>query len=78
VFGHTHKIVDGGLRGRLFNPGTWIPHLDLRNDAVRQRIKAEGLTLAMLDDRSLYVTDRRAVHLVPRGDQPTELALVEV
>jgi UDP-2,3-diacylglucosamine pyrophosphatase LpxH len=78
VFGHTHAIVDGGLRGRLFNPGTWIPHLDLENPAVRERISTEGLTLDMLNDRNLYVTDRRAVHLVPRGDDPTEVKLVEI
>jgi UDP-2,3-diacylglucosamine pyrophosphatase LpxH len=78
VFGHTHAIVDGGLRGRLFNPGTWIPHLDLKNPTVRERIRAQGLTLDMLNDRSLYVTDRRAVHLVPRGDDPTEAKLVEI
>jgi UDP-2,3-diacylglucosamine pyrophosphatase LpxH len=78
VFGHTHTIVDGGMNGRLYNPGTWIPHLDLQNPAVRERIRADGLTLDMLNDRSLYVTDRRAVHLVPAGDEPTRIKLMEI
>lgn len=78
VLGHTHAIVDGGLRGCLYNPGTWIPHLDLHNPAVRARIRDEGLTLDMLNDQSLYVTDRRAVHLVPAGDERTRIQLVEI
>ena len=55
-----------------------MPHLDLQNPSVRERIKQDGLTLDMLNDRNLYVTDRRAVHLVPGGDRPTRLKLVEI
>ncbi len=78
VFGHTHVIVDGSLDGRLYNPGTWIPHLDLKNPAVREKIEAQGLTLDMLNDKSLYITERRAVHLVPDGESRTKVKLVEI
>jgi hypothetical protein len=78
VFGHTHVIVDGGLDGCLYNPGTWIPHLDLQNPAVREKIKKYGLSLDMLNDKSLYVTKRRAVHLVPDGNYRTKMKLLEI
>jgi UDP-2,3-diacylglucosamine pyrophosphatase LpxH len=78
VFGHTHVIVDGGLDGCLYNPGTWIPHLDLRNPAVCEKIKKYGLSLDMLKDKSLYVTERRAVHLVPEGNYRTKTKLLEI
>src|SRR5262249_18123825 len=78
VFGHTHVIVDGGLDGCLYNPGTWIPHLALQTPAVREKIKAHGLTLDMLNDKSLYVTERRAVHLVPDGNNRTKVKLLSI
>jgi UDP-2,3-diacylglucosamine pyrophosphatase LpxH len=65
VFGHTHRVVDGGLNGALFNPGTWIPHLDLEDEALRNKIRASGLTKEMLGDPRLYVADRRAVLIEP-------------
>jgi hypothetical protein len=63
VFGHTHAIVDGELDRRLFNPGTWLPHLDLASPRVRELIARSGVTLEMLSDRSLYAVDRRAVRI---------------
>ena len=63
VFGHTHRIVDGSLDGSLYNPGSWIPHLDLKAEYVRAKIKDQGLSLKLLNDRRLYVVERRAVHI---------------
>lgn len=68
VFGHTHRLVDGNalqgtLKGRLFNPGTWLPHLDLTSAHVKQKIKQHGLTKEMLKDESLYRTERWAVRI---------------
>src|SRR5581483_7406613 len=39
VFNHTHVIVDGALEGHLYNPGTWLPRLDLSSPPVREKIK---------------------------------------
>jgi UDP-2,3-diacylglucosamine pyrophosphatase LpxH len=78
VYGHTHVIVDGGVQGCLYNPGTWIPHLDLQNPAVREKIKQHGLSLDMLNDKRLYVTERRSVHLVPDGNHRTKTKLLEI
>lgn len=80
VFGHTHRIVDGALDGRHFNPGTWNAHLDLREPEVAARIRAEGgLTKAMLSDPSLYRTDRKAVLIEsqPSG-APARVSLIPV
>lgn len=63
VFGHTHDIVDGELGGRLFNYGTWLPSLNLKDAHVRAKIEAHGLTLDVLKDRSLYAVERRAVRI---------------
>ncbi len=63
VFGHTHDIVDGELGGRLFNYGTWLPSLNLKDPHVRAKIQREGLTLEMLGDKRLYAVDRRAVRI---------------
>jgi UDP-2,3-diacylglucosamine pyrophosphatase LpxH len=70
VFGHTHEIVNGTLDGRLFNPGTWIPRMDLRSPAIRDRVRQQGVTLNMLSDKSLFIIDRLAVHIAAgKGDQ---------
>jgi UDP-2,3-diacylglucosamine pyrophosphatase LpxH len=73
VFGHTHDLIDGnqldgGWRGRLFNSGTWLPHLDLRSEDVRAKIEKHGLTLEMLSDPTLYRVDRTIVKIV--ADDP--------
>jgi UDP-2,3-diacylglucosamine pyrophosphatase LpxH len=65
IFGHTHEVIDGGLGGCLFNTGTWLPNLDFKRPDVREKIKAHGLTLAMLDDRSLYDQKRTVARVVP-------------
>jgi UDP-2,3-diacylglucosamine pyrophosphatase LpxH len=63
VFGHTHVSVDGELDGRLYNYGTWIPSLDLRAAHVKARLAAEGLSLEVLRDRSLYTVARHLVRI---------------
>lgn len=74
VFGHTHRVTDGNklegdLQGRHFNPGTWLPRLDLDSPAVREKIKEHGgLTLELLDDHDLYRSDRFAVSI--EADSP--------
>ncbi len=69
VFGHTHQIVDGNLAGAklpaLFNPGSWIPHLDLNDAVVRQKVRANGMTLELVDDPSLYKTEPCCVRIRP-------------
>ena len=69
VFGHTHQIVDGNGSDTtipsLFNPGSWIPHLDLRDPAIAEKIKVHGVTLELLDDISLYQMDPYAVRIRP-------------
>lgn len=77
VFGHTHRIVDGDDLGNgalLFNPGTWIPFLDLRRDDVKARIAREGVTEALLGDASMYDTELRAVR-VPESGRPELIEL---
>jgi hypothetical protein len=44
VFGHTHEVVNGALDGSLFNPGTWLSHLNLREAYVKEKIRRQGLT----------------------------------
>ena len=80
VFGHTHEIVDGGLlegdlKGQLFNPGTWLPSLDLSLAYVREKIREDGLSLDMLKDPTLYTKARRAVRI---DANPGERASVSV
>lgn len=76
VFGHTHEVVDGALGERLFNPGTWLPCLDLKDPMVMQKIKAAGgLTKEMLSDDKLYTVERRVAHIVVN---PTYAARVEL
>jgi UDP-2,3-diacylglucosamine pyrophosphatase LpxH len=64
VFGHTHDIVDGELDGRWFNPGSWIPHLDA--DAPDVANNGRPL-LELAGDPDVFVSDRRAVHLISAG-----------
>jgi UDP-2,3-diacylglucosamine pyrophosphatase LpxH len=78
VFGHTHEIVDGELKGHLFNPGTWIPRLNLRSPEIREKLRGKGLTLDMLNDRSLYVADRLAVQITPEEEHQSHVKMVEV
>lgn len=63
VFGHTHIAVDGELGGKLYNYGTWLPALDLRAEHVRARIAAEGISLDILRDPTLYKVERRLVRI---------------
>ncbi|MGZ4679558.1 MAG: hypothetical protein ACXV8L_07040 [Ilumatobacteraceae bacterium] len=65
VLGHTHHIVDGDLGGKLFNPGTWIPRLNLENPDVARAIDAKGFTTEVLSDPSLYNLMLRAVRIRP-------------
>jgi UDP-2,3-diacylglucosamine pyrophosphatase LpxH len=65
VFGHTHDVVDGSLAGSLYNPGSWIPHLDLHAEYVKAKIRKDGITLELLNDERLYVVERRAIRIRP-------------
>jgi UDP-2,3-diacylglucosamine pyrophosphatase LpxH len=76
VFGHTHAIVDGALKGRLFNPGTWIKNIDLDDAHVKAKIKAEGITMEMLKDDRLYTANRRAVRIDPDPQYESKVRLV--
>lgn len=81
VFGHSHELVDGAtldgeLKHRLFNTGSWLPHLDLKSAFIRQKIKQEGLTEDMLKDKSLYVVERWAARISDDGRQPAQVQLV--
>jgi UDP-2,3-diacylglucosamine pyrophosphatase LpxH len=76
VFGHTHEIVDGTLGGCLYNYGTWLPSLDLKSPLVKAKIKASGITKAMLADPSLYRVDRWVVRIDPMPPHRTQAKLV--
>ncbi len=78
VFGHTHDIVDGELDGALYNPGSWVPHLNLRSPAVREKVKRHGVTKEMLQDRSLWAVERRAVHIRPGSAHRAQVGLVKI
>jgi hypothetical protein len=78
VFGHTHVAVDGDLDGRLFNTGTWLPHLDLADEGVRGKIKRHGLTLEMLNERSLYTAERLAVRIIEEPQLASRVELIRV
>ena len=79
VFGHTHEIVDGELEGTLYNPGTWIPVLDVSSDAVKAKVKAAGgLSLELLNEHAYWVTDRRAIEIRPDGPHAAQLQLVRI
>lgn len=75
VFGHTHEEINGELGGCLFNPGTWLPHLDFNRADVKAKIKAHGLTRDMLRDAALYDRSRKVAHIVP---DPAGRSRVEV
>jgi hypothetical protein len=82
VFGHTHKVVNGHaiedpVARHLYNPGSWLPCLDLESDPVSHRLATEGLTLQLLNDESLYTKKPCAVRLTyDSGAPPTTLELV--
>lgn len=76
IFGHTHEEINGDLKGCLFNPGTWLPHLDFNRPDVKAKIKAHGLTLDMLDDASLYDRRRTVAHIVPDPGARSRVELV--
>jgi hypothetical protein len=79
IFGHTHVVVNGALEGaELFNPGTWIPRLDLSSAAIREKINRHGITQDMLADRALYVADRLAVHILCESTHRPHLRMLEV
>lgn len=68
VFGHTHDIVDGDqldgdLRQRLYNYGTWLPSLNLSDAHLAAKIDQDGLTKDMLKDKRLYTAHRRLVRI---------------
>jgi UDP-2,3-diacylglucosamine pyrophosphatase LpxH len=68
VFGHTHDVVDGNaldgdLKGRLFNYGTWLPSLNLKDAHIKAKIDRDGITLDLLKDSSLYTVERIAVRI---------------
>jgi hypothetical protein len=79
VFGHTHDVVDGELHGTLFNPGTWIPSLDVRSESVQAKVRAAGgLSLELLNDHSSWVTDRRAVEIRPDPPHAAQVRLLRI
>ena len=75
VFGHTHHVIADGLDGHHLNTGSWIPHLNLDSPEVAEKVAAQGLTLELLDDRSLYTLDLRAVRIVP-GPNASRVELI--
>ena len=78
VFGHTHHVIADGLDGHHLNTGSWIPHLNLDSPEVAEKVAAQGLTLELLDDRSLYTLDLRAVRIGARAERvPVELIVAE-
>jgi UDP-2,3-diacylglucosamine pyrophosphatase LpxH len=64
VFGHTHQ-VQSDLDDSHFNPGTWIPYLNLRDQDVRAKMETRGITRELLSDESLYRVSRCAVLIRP-------------
>lgn len=78
VFGHTHEVVDGHLDGTLFNPGTWIPSINVASEVVKAKIAAEGLSLDLLNDKACWVTDRRAVEIRPDSPHSAKVRLVNI
>lgn len=81
VFGHTHELVDGAalegdLRGQLYNPGTWLPNLDLSLAFVQEKIQKNGLSQDMLKDPKLYATARRAVRIDENPGARATLSIV--
>ena len=79
IFGHTHEEINGDMDGRLFNTGTWLPHLDFNRADVKAKIRAHGLTLDMLDDATLYDRRRMVARITPDpvGNSRVELVLAD-
>ena len=78
VFGHTHEPVDGELDGHLFNPGTWLPCMDLSSPEINSKIKRDGITLEMLRDSSLYTVVRRVVEISPDPQYQASVQMIVV
>lgn len=76
IFGHTHEVIDGELGGCLFNTGTWLPHMDFNRPNVKEKIKAFGLTPAMLSDASLYERRRTVGHIIADLPRQSRVELV--
>lgn len=77
VLGHTHVMVDGEQiepGKNLYNPGTWIPHIDLNDPAVAAEEAANGMTKKLLNDASFYTTEIHAVEIVA-GSVPRVISL---
>lgn len=75
VFGHSHHIVDGAEiepGKRLYNPGTWIPFLNLNDPNVMAELKQGGLKKSLLqrDAAHNYETAIRAVCIRDDGSDP--------
>jgi UDP-2,3-diacylglucosamine pyrophosphatase LpxH len=77
VFGHTHEVVDGDLDGTHFNPGCWIPHLNLRDEDVRAKVQRDGVTRELLSDASMYRIRSCAVVIRP-DRQRSRVELIEI
>ncbi len=78
VLGHTHHAVDGeeiDPGHLLFNPGTWIPHIDLANPAVVAEKEANGMSKALLNNKDFYATEVFAVEIVDDGSAPRVVSL---
>lgn len=76
VFGHTHTAVDGELDRRLYNYGTWLPALDLEAAHVKDRLAAEGISLEVLRDQTLYAVVRRLVRIDADPGGPARVRMV--
>ena len=74
VYGHTHVVVDGIAlydredSPRLWNPGTWIPFLDLRKGETRKAVDQTGITAGLVGNRENYSKEFYAVEIL---DTPT-------
>jgi UDP-2,3-diacylglucosamine pyrophosphatase LpxH len=78
VLGHTHGALDGEEiepGKKLFNPGTWIPHIDMRNPNVVAARAEHGLTKELLNSREFYRTDIFAIEIRADGSEPTLVSL---
>jgi UDP-2,3-diacylglucosamine pyrophosphatase LpxH len=77
VFGHTHEKVDGTEDPTTyFNPGSWLPHLDLRQDYVRKALMG-GITRDVLSNPRLYVAERNAVEIIPDEAHAAHVHLID-
>ena len=76
MFGHTHVVVDGERKGRLYNYGTWLPSLDLGAAHVKAKLAAEGISLEVLRDERLYSVVRRLVRIDADPSYESQVRLV--